>query len=405
MGVDGGGGIAAYLVRNPRKPNGVAAAVGILLIAVGFVYPNLLGNNQALVNAFPVIGAFLVIAYSCEERNFVGKFLSWKPLVFIGLISYSVYLWHQPLIAFFRLASEYEPNPYILAAVSLLSIPLAYISWRFIENPARNVSLMPAKLFYPVLVLIIFLGAGVGLVMHKTYGFQDYFQDYSYGGDPQSYVDRPYRYQKNEPDIEGKPRLLVLGNSFARDFINMIEEAGLDETYEIVYEPAGCNVSDDKLQSLLGSSTSYLVLAGDWGQAGNPAADFVKVKKCVSILRPRLIGQTLFVLGTKNFGWNNNFVKQLPADEMFSASTRPLDSVLTFNQLASSEIDGYIDILELLMDKNGEVPVFTDDDRFITYDTNHLTKPGASWLGSLLFEKTDLRLLKMNEAAIGIIDK
>lgn len=387
-----GGLLAAYLIRNQVKPNRIGAAIGLILVLTAYFFPYLISENQAFVNIIPVFGAFLIIAFSDEEKNLVGRLLSLKPMVFIGLISYSIYLWHQPLIAFYRLASEYAPNPYMLAAFSFVSIPLAYISWRLVENPARNFQIMPAKRFYPLLTVLVLIAAGVGLTMHKTYGFQEHFQEYSYDGDPQKYVDHVYKYQHISAENEGKQRLLVLGNSFARDFINMIEEASLSELYEIVYEPAGCSVTGERLRSLLGNS-NYVILASNWAQTGDPDTVFANLQSCLTRLEPELNGRQLLVLGAKNFGWNNNFVKQLSADKIFTARTRPLESVLQFNQLASSSIDGYIDIMGVLLDENAKVPVFTDDARFITYDTNHLTKPGAKYLGSLLFQKTELKQL------------
>lgn len=390
-----GGALAVYLAHRSLRPQPVLAFLGLCLVLVSFVFPYVVSSNQALVNLLPVLGAFIIIGFSDERSTFVGRILAVRPMVFIGLISYSVYLWHQPLIAFFRLASEYEPDPYVLAAVSLLSIPLAYLSWRFVENPARNFTFMPAKRFYPALGVALIMFSGLGLIMHKTYGFQKYFDKYSYDGDPQSYVDAPMKYTKVPVDNAGKSRLVVLGNSFARDFINVVEEFGLGEKYEIVYDPTGCSIDVLKLGQLLGNAR-YVVLANNWAQVGEPQQVYDELLRCVDRLSSRLQGRKLFVFGAKNFGWNNNFTKMLSEEALFSARTRTIASVYEFNALAAAGIDNYIDILYLLYDAEKKVPMFTDDNRFITYDTNHLTKPGARYLGKLLFEQTPLAELKEN---------
>lgn len=387
-----GGLLAAYLNNNTLKSNGYLSALGVVCIIVSFLDPYIFSNNQAVVNALPILGAFLVIAFSSETATYAGRFLSSKPLVFIGLISYSVYLWHQPLIAFFRLSSEYEPNAYALAAVSLLSLPLAYLTWRLVENPARNFKSAPAKLFYPILAVSVFGLLAAGLVMHKTYGFQESFPEYTYDGDPQQYVDLPRKFSVIPTEKTNKERLVVLGNSFARDFINMLLEYDLDRKYEIVYDDLGCAVSDQRLEQLLHNSR-YVVLANDWALGADAVTVYESLSICVEDLNNRIYDRKLFVLGAKNFGWNNNFVKMLPTEKLTAAKTKPLSNIDRFNTKAAKGIDGYVDILSLLKDSSGEVPVFSDEGKFITYDTNHLTKNGAKYLGAIVFEKTELAIL------------
>jgi len=91
----------------------------------------------SLYTLIPTLGTALVILFS-SANTFVGRLLSTKALVGIGLISYSAYLWHQPLIAFSRHSSSTEPNQFVLLTMATLSFPLAYLTWRFIENPFRK---------------------------------------------------------------------------------------------------------------------------------------------------------------------------------------------------------------------------------------------------------------------------
>ncbi|WP_172656360.1 acyltransferase family protein [Halomonas sp. PR-M31] len=86
---------------------------------------------------FPVLGASLVILFARVD-NTVGKLLSLKPIVGIGLISYSAYLWHQPVFVFARERSLESLTHFDFLLLSLLSLILAYFSWKFIEQPFRN---------------------------------------------------------------------------------------------------------------------------------------------------------------------------------------------------------------------------------------------------------------------------
>jgi hypothetical protein len=85
----------------------------------------------------PALGTALIILWATPE-TFVGKLLSWRPLVGLGLISYSAYLWHQPLMAFFRLRSLTEPTEVMLLALVGGCLIFAYCTWRFIERPFRD---------------------------------------------------------------------------------------------------------------------------------------------------------------------------------------------------------------------------------------------------------------------------
>jgi peptidoglycan/LPS O-acetylase OafA/YrhL len=112
---------------------------GVVLIAAVVLFgspsmPLLLMTSPA------AIGAALVIASSHTEASVVGRLLSRRSMVFIGLISYSLYLWHWPLIVFQRtdgILFASPPGMTAKAAVIAASFVLAVLSWRFVELPFR----------------------------------------------------------------------------------------------------------------------------------------------------------------------------------------------------------------------------------------------------------------------------
>ena len=116
-----------------RRSAGLAglALIAIATLAIGPGTP-LLGV-AALV---PCLGAALVIAAGSD--SIAGRLLAWPPLVGIGLISYSLYLWHMPLLALPRLTGIGEPGPWTTAACLAVAFGLAWLSWRLVERPARN---------------------------------------------------------------------------------------------------------------------------------------------------------------------------------------------------------------------------------------------------------------------------
>jgi peptidoglycan/LPS O-acetylase OafA/YrhL len=85
----------------------------------------------------PVMGTLLVIAFVTPE-TLVGRLLTLRPMLWIGSISYGAYLWHQPLFAFARLISANRPSQWLFAALAFSSLGIAYVSWKFIEQPFRD---------------------------------------------------------------------------------------------------------------------------------------------------------------------------------------------------------------------------------------------------------------------------
>ncbi|MFA1624392.1 acyltransferase family protein [Rhizobium mongolense] len=93
--------------------------------------------------AVPCVGTALVIHANCRD-GLIARFLDNPVSVFIGRISYSLYLWHWPVIVFSRSALEHELTTEWALTVVALSFALAYLSWRFVEQPARYGRLAPS---------------------------------------------------------------------------------------------------------------------------------------------------------------------------------------------------------------------------------------------------------------------
>jgi len=110
------------------------AGAALLALSLAFAPADL---TPGLVSLAPVCGAALLIAFARPE-NVWGRALALKPLVGVGLVSYSAYLWHQPLFAFLRYRFTVPSGGEAMFAAALASFALAYLSWRFVEQPFRD---------------------------------------------------------------------------------------------------------------------------------------------------------------------------------------------------------------------------------------------------------------------------
>lgn len=127
--------------------NELISLAGLLCILAGVFLFDATTPFPGYAAALPVFGSVCIIY--AAEKSLVGKILSWKPVVFIGLISYSLYLWHWPLIVFFRNWNLLTDSTGQLMVVAV-AIIFAVISWRFIERPFRDRKAYPARKLYKV---------------------------------------------------------------------------------------------------------------------------------------------------------------------------------------------------------------------------------------------------------------
>ncbi|MBV1868977.1 MAG: acyltransferase [Marinosulfonomonas sp.] len=132
------GSICAFLqLGKATKSNNALSAFGLALIVFSiFIYDDST-PFPSLYALAPVVGTALIILYGARE-TWVARLLSLKAFVGIGLISYSAYLWHQPLFAFARIRSLNVPEQWLMLVLAIASLALAYLSWRFVEQPFRN---------------------------------------------------------------------------------------------------------------------------------------------------------------------------------------------------------------------------------------------------------------------------
>jgi len=127
----------------------------------------------------PVLGTCLIIVFA-DSKSFVGRILSHKILVFVGLISYSLYLWHHPLFAFLRLKSIGEPSAYLFTVAVSSTFILAFLTWKYVERPFRDkVRVTKASIFQST-VASIAIFFSVGLIGHFYKGFESRFDMPSY---------------------------------------------------------------------------------------------------------------------------------------------------------------------------------------------------------------------------------
>ena len=232
-----------------------ASFVGLLLIAYSvFGYDRFTAfpGVNALV---PTIGAVLIVLFA-NPQNFIGKLLGSKLLVGTGLISYSTYLWHQPLFSFARYGSIQEPSKIVYLLLILLSLLLAFLTWKFVETPFRNKNTVKRKqiFWFGLLGTLFFITVGLIGVLNK--GFEKRFNmptslsssfgltDRAHGcfDKPNLATNKDWLCDLGVKAVDGKtsteeskPAFVVFGDSHSKSLFDAFNQAALQANTHAVY--------------------------------------------------------------------------------------------------------------------------------------------------------------------------
>jgi peptidoglycan/LPS O-acetylase OafA/YrhL len=211
----------------------ILALLGLVGIGVSvFVYDK---NTPfpSFYTLLPVLSTALIIMFARQD-NLVGKILSLKYVVYIGLISYSLYLWHQPLIAYMNTYMLEAPDDLTKILVITLSVFLAWLSWKYIEQYARfrisTPNLLKACSAYAVFSIVI----GFLVISNKGYWGNELDNPKwkVFSRDHYNLTGRNgnicHQGKPSDPCISGniqkEPSYALIGDSFAGQYTEAYEE-------------------------------------------------------------------------------------------------------------------------------------------------------------------------------------
>ena len=211
----------AVPVMRSRTLREVVAGAGLLAILITcFLYDANI-TFPGLSALAPVLGAAVIMHAGASGPSLVGRLLQWRPVVYIGLISYSLYLWHWPLIVLTCYAMGMEPiTPYI-PALFISSLVLGVLSYHFIEQPFRRSVQVSRKFVYSSSLIFASVVAAVSAFGLVRGGFEARFSPEVVTLDQTRKPHIPFANCDIKPVgddctlglAEGKPTLIVWGDS------------------------------------------------------------------------------------------------------------------------------------------------------------------------------------------------
>ncbi|KCZ94417.1 acyltransferase family protein [Hyphomonas johnsonii] len=219
---------AFYLQRGPVRTstriNNLMSALGLAAIIFSVLMFDKMTPFPSLYALVPTVGAVLIILFALQG-TLVHWLLSLKGVVGVGLISYSAYLWHQPLYAFARQYTLGKPGVAVFLLLGLLSLVLAYLSWRFVEAPFRKRSsagMSRTVIFGTALSgIVVMMSLGIGGHLERGFpgrypAFQTVSQSLGDWGDhDECYLNGAQSDARIRACVNRQPFVYLIGDSHA----------------------------------------------------------------------------------------------------------------------------------------------------------------------------------------------
>lgn len=342
--------------------------IGILLIVfflfAGIAIPGQVGLLTVVLSSVLVVWSHGSIGedYGINEK-------AYRIITAPGRYSFDVYVWHQIAIAFLYYSVFQTLNVVLVFLVIAITAVFSVLSIVF-RKKITILNGVGKRIFFSLVFVVIgcalsgyiYMNAGVvrdvpELGIDKTNVHRNMHAEY---------VDIPYSWDvdfKNEQKIH----ILVLGDSFGRDFANILNESQYSDQFEISYI-FGSDTSDKKERVL----EADFVIYGSSGWNIPKKLDDIPSEK-------------LYVVGNKSFGNSNGIIYVNRNKEWYfdQRVIMPDDMILHNNALKGIYGDHYVDMISPLLEDE-KIQVFSDDNFYISQDCRHLTKQGAQYYSRIL---------------------
>lgn len=434
-----------YKVSDEGIGKRILPMIGLYLVVYSILFFDGKTPHPSFHTLIPVVGVALIIGFSSKDE-LVGKFLGSKPFVNIGLISYSLYLWHFPVFAFARVKNSELTNHHKLYLL-LFVFMLSFLSYKLIEKPMRNRLLISRRLFISSFILLSVVIISLCSIAKYFDGFPNRFPAgwVNFELDKGVLSRNFWKYFDENRDslsrpMENKINVYVFGNSHSGDLLGaLFSQSQLYEKYHFLksvkQEELPCLDERDsrfeKQRKALYESDAYKK-----ADVFIVATRFKKISHCYKPLKnnpddegglnyliPKLQkdGKKVLILG--NTLELNRLKGKWLAEKIYTDAVRDkadFRSFLTFKSYKSSsekkayklqnkdsiEINrqlrdfalknnlGYFERRKLFCNEYGRTClVFGKDGHRLRYDSAHLTLEGKKVFGHLLKESNFERVL------------
>ena len=360
--------------------NQFLSLIGFILVVYSIFTFNETTPFPSIYTLLPALGTGLLILSTTKE-TIIYKLLSNRILVFIGLISYSGYLFHQSIFSFMRIVSKNEPTSFLMIFGIVITFFAAYLSYKFIERPFRDFEKMSRKKLLLILSVAFTVIVTSGMILALNNGFNQriYKSDFNKLEKSKIISSRAYDYKKDNYKSLDVVNLLIIGDSFGRDVVNVILETYQNNKIEIAYSSNldVCQVNDKIFNTDILRESDVIIFASDYSD-----------KNCINELLRKSKEKEIFFVGTKHFGYNLNWILRINKDSRGMLRNDIIDEAIEEENFLKSIVPeanfiSYIDILSI----DNKILITNEEGNLISDDRTHLTLSGVKFVGENVFKK------------------
>ena len=345
--------------------NSIGTNLPVIGTAVRETNNALITDKSSLLLLTTVISGVVLSRNNSNSRG-----LSNSVLAEIGKRSYSIFIWHQILLAFYRYFYSKEITVLFVICYLIAVAVLSEISYRFIEKRLKLSRktfgfLIATTIITTVFASIIYLRAGVIRdVPEQNIVANDVTRNMH-----AKYVDRVYRYDKEFPENNHKINVIVEGVSFGRDFANILLESDYADKINLSYI-FKWDISD-----------IYRIKNADYIFTFSS-----KLEVPQYVWNNKKIAADVYGIGTKNYGESNGSIyRKRNRENYFESTIVPDEGYVRLNEQWRDEWGKYyIDFIQMASTEDGMIRVFTPEGKFISQDCSHLTEEGAKWYAKII---------------------
>lgn len=313
-----------------------------------------------------------------SEKKDIKKNPITSILSYIGHMSYSLFIWHQIILAFIRYSIKVNFVWYDYILIYIIIAIISILSYELIE---KNIKKMQTKVLLPLIIIILIVSTLFALFIYSKAGVVrnvpelDIKVENVHRNMHAEYNDRGYTYDKNFPKND-KINVLVIGNSFGRDWVNILLESDISNKINISY--VFCDDTNNNKIKILdrineAEYTFYAISDNGFNSIPKYLIKYYKEEK-------------LYLIGNKNFGYSNGIIYAKRNTKKYYSQKILLDDDYYANdkKLKEKYNNHYISMIDIVSDTDNRVKVFTDSKKFISQDTRHLTRAGAKYYAKLI---------------------
>ena len=401
-------------ISSSHKKNSINSFIGFVMILICIFFFDENFPHPSFYTLLPTVGSALIIIFA-NQKTAIGILLSTKLIVGIGIISYSSYLWHQPLFAFAKLQNTFLINNYYLLGLSAFSLIIGFLSWKYIEKPFRYKNNFTRKQIFSFGFMGSLFFIIVGIIIYLQNGFINRFSSTDLHLAVMSpknmgrYIEGKFNKAKHRSFKSHKYKILIVGDSYAQDTFNVLSEnIDLNKTSlssHWIRNACGIVISKKNIEKNIPFKfKSYC--------KSNPRFETENVKKLIQDadmvilsanwrlwvvnLLPETINQLknigakkVVVIGGKNFG-KIKIKKYFGLDDQTRVNLKNTisDKFFKIDKLMENGKYEFININQIFCSNNKTCSIFTPDAKLISFDGGHLTPAGTRFLGKKILKNS-----------------